>query len=651
MSTVALPMPVAPSTSVMDVMRNVRARWAPQTRLKVSEFSDAEIVVATGPLAGTRWQTDFAPYQRGILDAVHEGAQFIVVMGSSQWGKTACAVNIVSYHIAHDPCGIMVVEPTETPMAKDFAKNRLDPTIRSSPALQRAVDKRRQPDASNTTLMKTFRGGFLVLAGANSAASLAARAVRVLVLDEVDRYERTLGEEGDTIEIAIKRTNTFKDRKRVIMLSSPTMVDAPIDAWFKRGDRRRYWVPCPSCATMHPLMWGQVRWEHDDPTTARLHCPACDHPIDEAERVAILARGEWRADERDPDEPPRDSTVISFHLWEAYSPLSSLAEIVRSFLRARQFQRMGDPGPMHTWQNTTLGEPVEPDLGEGVEPVGLLLRRESFGSDDVDLPQGVCCLTMGVDTQDDRLEAVVVGWGVDEESWIVDRQTFPGDTSQPDPWRALEQELLSHEYRHASGRRMGIRATAIDTAGHRTSTVYHYAALWAARRVYAIIGRGGQQSIVSSPSPRRYGQGERHVGLYTVGVDAAKALLISRLQLTDKGVGAALPGYIHLPASPWCDEEFVAQLTSERLKSGFERGQKFERWVKIRPRNEALDCYVYALAAFYQQQPDPKRRLDWLRLLAAELKTDPSTTPPPAPPPAPRSNPFVRPGRGWGFRR
>ena len=609
-------------SSTDTVVDRAMATWAPPPELTVSAFADREIVVASGPLSGTHWQTEFAPYQRGILNAVHEGAQFIVVMGSSQWGKTACAVNIVAYHIAHDPCEILVVEPTVDPMAKDFVKNRLDPTIKASPRLNAVVDRRRQKDASNTTLLKTFRGGFVALAGSNSAASLAARSVRLLILDEVDRYERRLKGEGDTLSIAIKRTTTFRSRRRVVMLSSPTVVDAPIHAWFKRGDRRKYFVPCPSCGVMHPFMWSQVAWTDDDPSTARLICPACDYPIDDAQRVAILAKGEWRPD---PSATP-ERGIISFHLWEAYSPLSSLADIVAGFLRARAAQKGGDKEEMHTWENTTLGEPVEPDRGEGVEPSGLLLRREAWG-EAIDVPAEAVCLTMGVDTQDDRLELLVVAWGLGEESWVIDRQTLPGNTEKPEPWLELEK-LIGVEYRHASGKRLPVRAVAIDSAGHRTSMVYHYAALWAARRVYAIIGRSGQQSIVSSPSPRRYGQGERTVPLYTFGVDAVKALLMSRLRLTEKG-----PGYVHLPHAGWCDEEFAAQLTSERFKLKFERGIKIEEWKKIRPRNEALDCYVYAMGAFYQQQPDAKRRAEWLRMLAAELagEAPPSSSAPIAP--------------------
>jgi phage terminase large subunit GpA-like protein len=597
-------------TATEEVRARARSGFLPPPDLTVSEFSDRELVVTTGPLAGTHWQTSFAPYQRGILDAFHEpGVEIVVVMGSSQWGKTACAVNVVAYHMAHDPCPILVVEPTVDPMAKDFARNRMEPVIAASPKLRDCVSKKRAKDASNTTLSKTFRGGSLGVGGANSAASLASRSIRLLVLDEIDRYPPELPGEGSTLAIAMKRTTAYRRRRRILMLSSPTLRGASIDTWFKRGDQRRYYVPCPSCAHLHPYEWKNVRWVGDDARTARLHCPACDHAITEAERVALLGRGEWRS-EAERTEPG----VISFHLWEGYSPLSSLAEIVGGFMRARQLQKAGDRSEMHTWQNTTLGEPIEPDDGEGVEPHVLLMRREPF---EADLPAGACCLTMGVDVQDDRLEALVIGWGPGEEAWLVDRHTLPGDTSQPEPWKMLD-EVLDHQYQHASGQVLAVQASCIDSAGHRTTLVYDYAARQAARRVYAIIGRDGQRPIVSSPSPRKWGQQRRQVPLYTIGVDAAKALIVSRLALTEKG-----PGYLHVPHTDWADEELAAQLTSERLVTRFTRGVPSQVWKKIRPSNEALDCAVYALGALRLLHPD-------LELLAQRLR-NPSAPPPPAP--------------------
>ena len=609
---------------VATLLTQVRAGWAPPPDLSVSAFADQDLIVATGPLAGTRWRTDFAPYQRGILDAFTEaGVETVVVRSSAQVGKTAMAVALVAYHIAHDPCPILVVEPTVDPMAKDFAKNRLDPLIAATPRLRAVVAPKRAKDATNTTLAKTFRGGALAIGGANSAASLAARSIRLLILDEVDRYPPELPGEGATISIALKRTTAYRGRRRILLVSTPTLAGAPIDAWFRRGDRRRFQVPCPACDVWFPFEWRQVRWTDADPRTARVHCPACDHALDDAARVAALAQGVWVAAR--PDR--RESSIVSFHLWEAYSPFSSLAEIVAGFLAARAAQKAGDRSVMHTWENTTLGEPVEPDAGEGADPSVILQRREAYAAP---LPAGVCCLTMGVDTQDDRLEALVIGWGPGEEAWLVHRETLPGDTSQPEPW-ALLDALLDRQYRHATDQQLTVQATCIDSGGHRTTLVYDYAARQAARRVFAIIGKAGQYPLVSSPSPRRWGRSRRKVPLYMVGVDAAKALWVSRLRLTEPG-----PGFVHLPQADWCDEELVAQLTSERLVTRFRKGVPVQGWKKTRARNEALDCAVYALAAVRLLNPNLPQALAALTGEAPPARPARRDAPPPWIPRRPR---------------
>ena len=180
--TVSSPRDHSPIASLAAIWRDAY-RLPPDYR--VSDFCDAELIVPTGPLAGTRWRTDFAPYQRGILDSFHEpGVELVAVMGSSQWGKTSIALNLVAYHVAHDPCPILVVQPTRDPMAKDFSLNRLDPLIAATPMLAERVSKRRATNQSNTTYLKTYRGGLLAIAGANSASSLASRSIRLLILDE-----------------------------------------------------------------------------------------------------------------------------------------------------------------------------------------------------------------------------------------------------------------------------------------------------------------------------------------------------------------------------------------------------------------------------------------------------------------------------------
>lgn len=632
MTAAVLPLRLSDPGAIRALIRRTRALFAPPPTLTVSQFADAEIVVTSGPLAGTHWQTDFAPYQRGILDAFHEpGAQTVVVMGSSQWGKTAVSVCVAAYHIAHDPCTILVVEPTVDPMAKDFAQNRLDPVIAASPKLAECVSKKRAKDQSNTMLAKTFKGGAIAIGGANSASSLASRSVRLLVLDEIDRYPAELPGEGSTIAIALKRTTAYGRRARRLLLSSPTIKDGPIDTWFHLGDQRRFHVPCPSCGVMFAYRWKHVRWTDGDPTTARIHCPACDYGLGDVERVAVLVHGEWI-----PDNPDRrDRTIVSFHLWEAYSPMSSLASIVSGFLQARADMKRGDKSTMHTWENTTLGEPLEPEKGEGLESSSLLLRREPYAAT---VPAGACVLTMAVDTQDDRLEALIVGWGPGEECWPVEHVRLDGDTSQADVWDALTA-LLDREYAHESGAMLSVSATCIDSGGHRTTMVYDWVAPREGRRVYAIIGRDGKLPIVGRPSPRRWGRSARQVKLYTVGVDAAKALAMSRLKLEKPG-----HGFIHLPIADWCDDEFIAQLTSERLMTHFVKGIPVQSWQQTRVRNEALDLMVYNMAALKLARAN-------LPALAAQFEggaSQPSPTPkPPTPDVAQKPKWITRRPGGW----
>ena len=171
--------------------------------------------------------------------------------------------------------------------------------------------------------------------------------------------------------------------------------------------------------------------------------------------------------------------------------------------------------------------------------------------------------------------------------------------------------------------------------------VYDYAGRKAARRVYAIIGRDGQRPIVSSPSPRQWGRHRRKVPLYTIGVDAAKALWVSRLAMIERG-----RGFVHLPATDWCDDELAAQLTSERLVSRWVKGIPVQTWKKIRPRNEALDCAVYALAALRLVHPD-------LEALASRLQKParpPGVTPPVTDAPAAPAKKWIPPRAGSWLR-
>jgi len=78
--------------------------------------------------------------------------------------------------------------------------------------------------------------------------------------------------------------------------------------------------------------------------------------------------------------------------------------------------------------------------------------------------------------------------------------------------------------------------------------------------------------------------------------------------------GASFPaGTVHLPT--WADGEWLKQLTAEQLvtvktRRGFTRLE----WQKLRERNEALDCRVYARAAAWIVGADRWPEASWQEL-------------------------------------
>ena len=165
--------------------------------------------------------------------------------------------------------------------------------------------------------------------------------------------------------------------------------------------------------------------------------------------------------------------------------------------------------------------------------------------------------------------------------------------------RTFDDILMNGSYKWERGGRQKVVAACIDSGGHHTQAVYEYVRPRQAHRIFAIKGMAGfGRPILSSPSRKRTGRNRRPVDLFTVGVDSAKGLIYSRLRITDRG-----PGYIHFPLRREFDEEFFAQLTAEKCVTRYQKGFPKREWIKIRGRNEALDCTVYALAALYNLNP------------------------------------------------
>lgn len=494
----------------------------------------------------------------------------VVVMAGAQVGKTEALLNCVGYHIAHDPSPILCIQPT-LDMAQAFSKDRLAPMLRDTPALRGKVKDPRSRDANNTTTHKVFPGGHISMVGANSAAGLASRPIRVVLCDEVDRYPASAGSEGDPIQLARKRSATFWNRK-IVQVSTPTNKGASrIEASFEESDKRRFFVPCEDCGEHQTLKWSNVRWDKDEPETAHYVCDECGSVWDDGARYRAIRQGEWRATEE-------FKGIAGFHISGIYSPWTPLADAVRDFLSAKKM-----PETLRVWTNVYLAESWE-DQGERISDVDIMDRVETF---DDELPEDIVLITAGIDVQNDRFEMEIVGWGREEESWSLDYKVIYGDPSTPQIWNDLDL-ALKQRFKTEDGRELDIRAACIDSGGHYTQAVYNFVRPREGRRIFAIKGMAGEsRPIASRPTRNNIGK----IRLFTLGVDNIKELIFSRLKITMTGAG-----YCHFPDDR-PDEYFKQLAASEKIVTKFHKGFPRREFVKTRTRNEALDCRVYAIGA------------------------------------------------------
>lgn len=567
------------SQATLEAARTWWPLFTPPPAMTVSQWADTyRKLSAEASAEPGQWDTARAEYQRGIMDAVNDPlVHTVVIMASAQTGKTEAINNILGYFIAQDPAPILLLQPT-LEMGHAWSKDRLAPMLRDTPALHGKVRDARARDSGNTLLHKTFPGGHITIAGANSPASLASRPVRTVLTDEVDRFPLSAGSEGDPVSLAKKRSTTFWNRI-LVMCSTPTVKGrSRIEAAFEESDQRYFYVPCPSCGHEQRLIWQQVKWPEGQPHQAEYECEECASRWSDAARWSAIREGKWSA-------LADFNGTAGFHLNALISPWVPLRDVVGEFLEAK-----ADPERLKVWTNTVLGQTWE-ERGDAVEGSELQSLIEPYGPDA--LPEGIVTLTAGIDTQDDRVECEIVGWGPGEESWGVEYHILNGDPAGTDVWKRLD-ELLLTTYKKEDGSLLRIQAAAMDSGGHFTEAVLRFATERAKRRVYAIKGQGGEARPVWPKRKTRSKATRRD--LYMVGVDTAKDAIHARWSIKDAG-----PGYCHLPADPSAgyDDEWIAQVTAEHRVVRYTQGRPYTRWEPKRKgiRNEALDCRVYAYAA------------------------------------------------------
>lgn len=583
--------------SLNGCIKNSIKKFRPPERISVSEWADRHRRLSPENSAEAgRWKTGRTPYLKEIMDAFTDPkVHHIAVVASSQVGKTEAELNMLGYAIDQDPGGIIFIFPT-VEEGKKFSKRRIAPMIRDTKPLREKVAAERSRDGDNTVLNKAYPGGMLSIVGSNAPAPLASTPARYIFGDERDRWAESAGKEGDPWELAKARTTTFYNYK-LVEVSTPTVAGhSAIENGFHAGTEEYWCVECPHCHEYIFIEFEHIIYEHTAKKInhkthytvqkAEFACPECGCISQEAEMRR--QKHKWVAK----NQGAYGNGVRSFWINGFSSPWMGWKEIVLAYLQAK-----GDPNKLQTVYNTKMGKLWDGEVYVDDADDEMLARREKY---DAELPEGVLFLSCGVDTQDNRLEYEVVGYGFEEENWGIERGVIPGKPSDEDVWERLDG-VIDRAYRFKDGKGLKISITFVDSGGHYTQEVYEQCAKRLNKRVFAVKGKGGSgRPYTEVPKKTKIIKEDRVIGevwYYLIGVDSGKAKIMSMF-----GDNAEQKWHIPSNEGKGYSAAFFNGLLSEKMVL---KGKKWV-WEKIpgHNRNEALDCRNYANAGFDAFKPN-----------------------------------------------
>lgn len=363
----------------------------PVPRQTASEWVEEHVIIPA-PQTQSPGPFRFAgrEYLRELVDFFSDPwtSDEIAVQGS-QSAKTTGLMAGLCYTIANRPSGVLWVAPSRD-LVRSFSKTRWQPIVRATRCLADLI-----PTGANrhdfAADEQQLGGAVINFVGANSPGQLASRPVRVVVLDETDKFPSNPGGEADAANLADQRTKAMAGPKR-IKTSTPTTTDGLIWQAYLSGDQRRYNVPCPHCQRLVILAWSKafqtlpvqgneawIRWDNEarksDKTwdfervrnSARCECPFCGGHILESHKTRMVRDGTWIP------TAVCAPTHRSRHLPSLYasSPETTFGQLAVRFLQAKA-SLMGLQG----FVNGDLAEPWE-SQDQRAERTEIILRDEA----------------------------------------------------------------------------------------------------------------------------------------------------------------------------------------------------------------------------------------------------------------------------------
>ena len=557
--------------------RTVKKILMVQEEITVSEWAEKYRVLDESSNLSGRWSNSITPYLTGIMDAMNlPYVREIYLCKGSQLGGTEALINMLCYLISEEPGPAMIVYPSDD-LAKDISNDKLKPAFRLIPRIRKQFYENQSKE-----LRLKFKNMVIYLRGAGSPSKLAAKAIKYLFFDEIDKMGGASKKEASPYNLAMERIKTYKSQSKVYACSTPTLKTNYIWKLHDEADEvREYFVPCLYCKEMQLLDFHQIKFTEDPEKklspyerakTSRYICPVCGCVIPDKDKPWMLRNGEWRAVKKRGVGNPK---TIGFRISSLYSLFVNWADVAEEFLKSKD-----DPEMLQNFVNSWLAEPWEDTK---LRTSADLVKDRQTEYEEFEVPDWAIELTGGIDVQETSVYWVIRAWGEHWTSQLIARG------QETDLWRT--DEIMNLQYEKRDGTKMSPSLVLVDS-GDQTDMVYNFCV---DTSEYTLPSKGASKRMETDYRRSTVNKaGSRAQGTPLVLVDTGKYKdrIAARMQ-RENGNGSWM-------VFQGIDEEYAKQVTAEhKINERQANGRIIQKWVPKTEHiaNHYLDAEVYAMTA------------------------------------------------------
>ncbi|NOR64561.1 MAG: phage terminase large subunit family protein [Candidatus Scalindua sp.] len=632
-------------TSAYELRRAMASMVRPPERLTVAQASTKYVKVRTASGAVIPWDESLTPYMVEPMNSlISRDYDSVIFVGPAQSGKTQGLITcFMAYVIKCDPADMMILQTTKD-TARDFDLQVVKRTHRDSPAL---ASELAPGTKSNNTFDKIYRAGNILFQAWPSISKLSGKPIKYMLLTDYDRMAPDIDKEGSPYYLSSKRTSKFLKAGMTLVETSPgyevtdgrwtphSLHEAPpcggALSLYNLGDRRRYYVKCPHCNCYFMPNPGPegLSFDHERDNhhitilqmkrEVMLICTVNGCLIEEKHKRKMNANGLWLSEngkivDGQVVKGQQTNRIASFWFPGVFAAYSNWNALAQKYLNGmREYDVSGIEENLKTCVNVDFSCPyLRMKLANNISATDYLERAELFERGIIH--SGIRFIIASIDVQSWGFSVLVLGFGIDLESWVVDRYeiriakrlldeevTTVNPASYSEDWMLIKDQVLEKRYPldDGSGRSMGFLIVGSDSGGREGVTENAY-------RFWKLMKREGYQArfkllkgerpkpesnnpMVRITHPDKTSEAARkakvigQLELWLLNTTTIKDAVAGSLQRMEKG-----RDYVNFP--DWLTLDFYEELTAEvRTEKGWSNPSRL--------RNEAFDlfCYIKAL--------------------------------------------------------